>query len=162
MKLLEFLKKNDWDEMQEQKMLKIAHNACLIAFWGLFILAMGQMAVSFGDIRFAAGELVLMLILCAYVVIACLRAGIWSRRIKPTLKSNLIGSLVGGLFVCVFLSVIIGIWSHRPLVALTFGGVFGAVTFALCMLCLQLSLRKYRKRLAELEAQADMVEENEL
>ena len=35
-------KKNNLDEMQEQKLLKIEHNGCWLAFWGLFIVLIAQ------------------------------------------------------------------------------------------------------------------------
>jgi len=34
--------KNRLDEMQEQKMLQIEHNACWLAFWGLLAVMFGQ------------------------------------------------------------------------------------------------------------------------
>lgn len=33
---------NKLDEMQEQKMLKIEHNGCWLAFWGLFVSLLVQ------------------------------------------------------------------------------------------------------------------------
>ena len=35
-------RKNRLDEMQEQKLLKIEHNACWLAFWGLLAVMFGQ------------------------------------------------------------------------------------------------------------------------
>lgn len=153
MKFLEFLKKNDLDEMQEQKLLKIEHNVSTIAFWGLFAVAMVQLLFSFGDIRYAAGELLLLLVLSVYTVPACLKAGIWSRNIPPTMKSNVIGSLLGGIFVFLFLSIAIGLWSGDAALGLCFGAIFGVVTFVLCMAALWLSLKKYHKRTAELDGE---------
>ena len=37
------MKKNNLDEMQEQELLKIEHNGCWLAFWGLLAVMAVQM-----------------------------------------------------------------------------------------------------------------------
>ena len=39
------MKKNNLDEMQEQELLKIEHNGCCLAFWGLLVVMAVQMVM---------------------------------------------------------------------------------------------------------------------
>ena len=39
------MKKNNLDEMQEQALLKIEHNGCWLAFWGLLAVMAIQMVM---------------------------------------------------------------------------------------------------------------------
>ena len=48
--------KSNLDERQELKLLKIEHNGCWIAFWGLLIVMAIQMIVGNDSIKNLAGE----------------------------------------------------------------------------------------------------------
>ena len=50
--------KSNLDERQELKLLKIEHNGCWIAFWGLQIVMLIQMIVGNDSINNLAGELI--------------------------------------------------------------------------------------------------------
>ena len=73
-------KKNALDEYQEQTMLKIEHNGCWFAFWGLLAAMMIQMVV-FQDAKAAAGEWVVFMCLALYMAAACIKNGIWDRHL---------------------------------------------------------------------------------
>ena len=49
--------KSNLDERQELKLLKIEHNGCWIAFWGLLIVMAIQMIVGNDSIKNLAGEI---------------------------------------------------------------------------------------------------------
>ena len=78
------------DEMQELELLKIEHNGCWIAFWGLLI-ALAVQSAAFGntDFRTLAGEWAVFMVLAVYLAVACMRRGIWEQahphehQIKP-------------------------------------------------------------------------------
>ena len=71
------MKKSNLDEMQEQALLKIEHNGCWLAFWGLLAAMALQMVMRVPG-RQMLGEWIVFMALSLYIVIACLRKG------KPT------------------------------------------------------------------------------
>ena len=60
---------NNLDEMQEQELLKIEHNGCWLAFW-MLLAAVGIEPIAFGvsDFRMLAGEWIVLMVLCLYLV----------------------------------------------------------------------------------------------
>ena len=77
------------DEMQEQKLLHIEKNGCWLAFWMLLIAMAVQMMISgVGNFREIAGEWIVFMCLALYLVIDCMRNGIWDRRMEPDAKTN--------------------------------------------------------------------------
>ena len=84
-------KKSNLDEMQEQELLKVEHNGCWIAFWGLQAAIIIQ-SILFGsqDCKTLAGEGIVFIVLSIYIAVACVRRGIWDRRFQMNAKTNLI------------------------------------------------------------------------
>ncbi len=142
--------KQQLDEMQEQKLLKIEHNGFWIGWAALLIAGMGQLLFC-GGFWMALGELLVFMGLCLYMVIACLKEGIWDRKIAPTRKNNFRISLLAGSLVGLFwlgFAALRG-FGHRPwlLAGLFLGGwvltsalCYG--TMALCMVILKNRRRK--------------------
>ncbi len=144
-------KQNNLDEMQEQAMLQIEKNGCWLAFWGLLgmIGLQGLMGTNF---RQLLGEMVVFFGLCLYIIIGCLKKGIWDRRLMPDKKTNLRVSLISGLAVGGFYLLLVLIRGVKnPLVrwGLPIGGTL--VTGLLVYGALSISVRLYLKRRAELE-----------
>ena len=90
------MKKSNLDEMQEQALLKIEHNGCWLAFWGLLAAMALQMVMRVPG-RQMLGEWIVFMALSLYIVIACLRKGIWDRHLKANRKTNLIVSLLAAV-----------------------------------------------------------------
>ena len=90
--------KSNLDERQELKLLKIEHNGCWIAFWGLLIVMAIQMIVGNDSIKNLAGEGAVLMSLAFYLLVACIRNGIWDRRLKPNFKTNVIVSSIAAVF----------------------------------------------------------------
>lgn len=90
--------KNRLDEMQEQKMLRIEHNGCWLAFWGLAIAFFAQL-VYYGPecSEQIMGEFIVFMCLALYIAIGCVRNGVWDRKLAPTWKVNLAASLLAGV-----------------------------------------------------------------
>lgn len=89
--------KNNLDEMQEQKLLKIEHTGFWLAFWGLLGSMYLQIAMGNGGIACIGGEAVILVVISVYLLMGCLRNGIWDRKLKPNFKTNFLISLGTGL-----------------------------------------------------------------
>lgn len=144
--------KNNLDEMQEQKLMKLEHNTCWLGYWLLVIAILVQLILT-GSVESIKGELVVLMILCLYLVIGCLRLGIWDRHMEANWKTNLLVSPIPGVIVGV-VGVITsirnfgyyGFWTSTLIFAMPF--FFTTVlTFAL----LSLSTAIYHKRKEKLE-----------
>jgi len=145
------MKRNNLDEMQEQALLKIEHNGCWLAFWGLLAALLVEGVLGF-DIRAMAGEWIVFMVLAVYIVAGCLREGIWDRRLKPNGKTNLVISLIAGIIVGVFTALRVYLNYPDFPVGSVFSGLFaGAVCFALCFAAISLCTLLYRKRKEKLE-----------
>ena len=95
------MKKNNLDEMQEQKLLHIEHNCCCLAFW-LLVLSITIQGLLSCYLDHILGEIICLFILCIYMVISCLKQGIWDRKLLPSRKNNALCSLVASAFIGVF------------------------------------------------------------
>lgn len=96
----------------------------------------------FGAADKAAGEWVVFMIGCIYMVVACLRNGLWERHFSDTPLANAVYSLVAAVAVTLISGFSSGYW-----VGAAFAGVFaGILCFALLQLCVAL-VRKRREHL---------------
>ncbi|MBR0040755.1 MAG: hypothetical protein IJP64_05190 [Oscillospiraceae bacterium] len=148
--------KNNLDEMQEAKLLQIEHNGCWLAFWGLLAAIVVELFV-FGveNMRYFIGEWVVFMALCVYLGEACLRNGIWDRRLKADRKTNAIVSLIAGAAAGLIFAAISLVRYHSvPGAIATFALLFVFVGLC-CFLALSLTAKEYRKKLAQLESEGD-------
>ncbi len=153
--------KNNLDEMQEQTLLKIESRGMWIPFYGLVLSIVAQVLIGSEQMGNAIlGESVLLLILSLYVVISCLRHGIWDRRLRPTPKTNTVVSAVAGAVV----GIAMGIRSYFDYhAAVGSVGVFlfcAGFTFALCFAALSVCAKLYEKKQAQLETEDSDTAEN--
>lgn len=152
--------KSNLDEMQEQKLLQIEHRGCWLAFWGLFIAIYAQLAMGNKGFEAIGGESIVMLILGAYMLIACIRNGIWDRTLKPNHKTNLTISLITGLAVGGFWFITSYLNYHMFWGSVaTFIFMFIFISL-LIFACLSLTSAIYKRKKKHLDEQADK-EENE-
>ncbi len=145
-------KKSNLDERQEQIMLQIEHVGCWIAYWGLLISILVQEIVYHGDFRYVLGEWIVFLVLCVYVLAGCIRNGLWDRHIKPTMKNNVIASLIaaGVIFLFTFIMIIRN-FPDKPVGAVAAGLFSAAAVFVLCLIALSAAKRATEKKQEELE-----------
>lgn len=151
-------KNNQLDEMQELKLLKIERNGLWVVFYGLLIAIFLQIILGMGRIdmlRNIAGELVVFLCLCIYLVARCIKNGIWDRRLKPNFKTNLIVSLIGSLFSGTV--IFIGNWFiyHKLWTAFLSGFGTFLCTFILSFAAVSITARICKKRAATLEEDSE-------
>ena len=148
--------KNNLDERQEQALLNIEKNACWIAYFALLLSLFVQMAI-FGATNFKAiaGEWIIFMLLSLYLVIACLRKGIWDRRLKPNRKTNFIVSVVSAVIAAVLFGIV-NYFNYKSLTGAvaTFAIVLIGV-FVLVLITLTVCSNIFKKREAKLEAEYD-------
>ena len=157
MNLREFFKRENLDEMQKQTLLKI--ESC--GFWALWVLLLAALIIEslLGfTLREMAAEWFIFMLGCAYSVISDLRAGIWDRRFKPNTKTNAAVSVVGGAAVLVW--GLIKFAEFGMGVAVLLAVFLGVCTWVLCFATLQLTMKAYKKRHAELENPEEDNDEN--
>ena len=144
--------KSNLDEMQEQELLKIEHNGCWIAFWGLLIAIVVQ-SIAFRnmDSRTLAGEWIVFMVLAFYLSIACMRRGIWDRRIPMNTKANLIVSAIAALALGAITAITVFRNFQKPAGTFPAALITAAITFVLCFIALTLTMKETEKRKERLE-----------
>ena len=158
MNIKEFFKRDNLDEMQKQTLLKIeSRGFCLL--WVLLLAALTIESLLGFTPREMAAEWFIFMLGSAYSVISDLRAGIWDRHLKANTKTNAAVSVVGG--VAVFVWGLIKFAEFGMGVAALCAVFMGACTWVLCFALLQLSMKAYKKRHAELENPKEDDDENE-
>ncbi len=158
MNLREFFKRENLDEMQKQTLLKIESRG----FWALWVLLLAALIIEslLGfTLREMAAEFFIFMLGCAYSIISDLRAGIWDRHLKANTKTNAVVSLTGG--AAIFVWGLIKFAEFGVGVAVLLAVFMGVCTWALCIATLQLSMKAYKKRHAELENPKEDDDENE-
>ena len=143
------MKKSNLDEMQEQELLKIEHYGCWMAFWGLLAVMAVQMVMRVPG-RQMLGEWIVFMVLALYLVIACLRKGIWDRHLKANRKTNLIVSLLAAVATGILVTLS-NPYLSEPLDYVLVAGISGGFTFLLCFAALSISMKLYKKRREKLE-----------
>ena len=143
------MKKSNLDEMQEQELLKIEHNGCWLAFWGLLVVMAVQMVMRVPG-RQMLGEWIVFMALSLYIAIACLRKGIWDRRLKANRKTNLIVSLLAAVATGILVTLS-NPYLSEPLDYVLVAGISGGFTFLLCFAALSISMKLYKKRREKLD-----------
>lgn len=143
------MKKSNLDEMQEQALLKIEHNGCWLAYWGLLAVMAVQMVMRVPG-RQILGEWIVFMALSLYIAIACLRKGIWDRRLKANWKTNLIVSLLAAVATGI-LTTLSNPYLSEPLDYVLVASLTGGFTFVLCFGALSLTMKLYRKRREKLD-----------
>ena len=158
MNLREIFKRENLDEMQKQTLLKIESRG----FWALWVLLLAALIIEslLGfTLREMAAEFFIFMLGCAYALISDLRAGIWDRHLKANTKTNAAVSVVGS--VAIFVWGFIKFAEFGMGVAVLCAVFMGACTWVLCFAALQLSMKAYKKRHAELENPKEDDDENE-
>ena len=146
MKLLERLysHKNMFDEMQEQRQMRIESRGCWLAFCGL-LAAMAVQGVLRCPASSMAGEWAVFMVLCVYLLVQELRYGLWDRHLKANVWNNLLFSLLAGGAVAAFGCFSWEYWTWISAL------ITGVITFALCFGTLQLCVWAWKRRRSELD-----------
>ncbi len=152
--------KSNLDEMQEMQLLKIEHRGCWLGIWGLVIAIIIQNALGDG-FENVIGESIVLLVLSGYLLFACIKNGIWDRKLKPNLKTNLLVSLLTSVASGIFW-FIVSYYRYHILLNSVMTFVFMTISvFILVMLCLSFFSFVYKKRKNRLDMQIDKEESEE-
>ena len=146
-------KNNNLDERQEQILLKIEHIGCWLAFWGLLAAILVQEVMYPGELRAIAGEWIVFMVLCIYIMAGCLKNGIWDRRLKPNFRTNLLASFVAAAVVAL-ISVAIGLRKMEnpdPKGILLICAIAAGFTFAACLIGLSAAAAATKRKQKQLE-----------
>lgn len=143
--------KNNLDERQELELLRIEHNGCWIAFWGLLIVMLVQMIAGNDGPKNLAGEWVVFMFLAIYIVVGCIKNGIWDRKLKPDFKTNIIVSSIASVVMGIVWFTISYRNYHRFAGSVATGIFIFLVTEIVCFAALVASSKIYKKRLQQLE-----------
>lgn len=150
-------RKNNLDEMQEQKLLRIEHNGVWFAFWGLLVAILIQsLNGGVSEFRNIIGELVVFLGLDLYLLVACMKNGIWDRRLRANTKTNIIVSLVGGMVVGLLHFISSYLKYHKLLGSIATGIIMLSMTAILTFIVLSACASIYKKRVKKLEEDGDL------
>lgn len=149
-------RKNNLDERQEQKLLRIEHNGVWFAFWGLLAVILIQNVIyGMYEFRNIAGEVVVFMGLAIYILVDCMRNGIWDRSLQPNVKTNSIASLGAGSVIGL-LYFISSYLKYQKLLGSIATGVFMlGMVFVLSFIALTACASIYKKRVRKLERHND-------
>lgn len=146
------MKKNILDEMQENKLKTIESMGFWLAFAGLLAAIIIQVLIR-PDLKQITGELVVFFAMSAYLVVFCLKNGLWSRTPAPTVKGNVVSSAVAALALGAVLTARSQLILHKgfsvefaALLLLAMG-----IAFAGCFATLEVTRALYRRRRRELD-----------
>lgn len=148
---------NNLDERQEQELLKIEHNGCWFSWAGLLAMIVVQLCIyGFDGFKMVAGEFAIFMIISLYMVVACLKHGIWDRRLKPDKKTNFIIALISAI-ACGLLT---GVTTYRidssdftDIISMSL--VTGIFTFVIGFAALMLMSNAYKKDQKAIEEAED-------
>ena len=149
------------DERQEMNLLKIEHNGCRMAFWGLLAAILFQEFLGINSMSSIAGELIVFMCLAIYLMVSCMKNGIWDRKLKPTLKTNAIVSGAAGTVMGIIWFVIFYRNYHNFIGSIMTGIFMFLSTGILCLIMLSLSAALYKKRIRKLKETEDDSENND-
>ena len=159
MKLANLFGKNQLDEMQEHTMLTIESRGFWLV-WSLLLMVLLVEGLLDFTMREMAGTWAVFMISCVYIVVACLRAGLWSRNIKATIGANLVGSLISGVVIGVFTFIKMSAYDAPLSIMLVIAGIAAGITFVLALVVLQLCSAAYKKRHEQLENEFEKEEKD--
>lgn len=146
-------RRNNLDEMQEQRLLHIESRGYWLAFWGLAAALIIQLAI-YGpdaDYKLMLPEWIVFMGICLYMVIGCIKAGIWDRALKPNFKDNVLMSVLAGLLMGVVQFIISFRNYHKPIGSVAAGIFTGIIVMVLCFAALSVCASVYKKRQEKLE-----------
>jgi len=145
------MRKNNLDEMQEQKLLKIEGRGMWMAFWLLCIAIAVQFCIG-TTLEQIVGELVVLAVISVYIFVACLKNGIWTRNMKPATKSHALISLIPMIVIGVtfFLRAYFNA-SSISTKSIIFIIVLMLVAYMGCLAALELAHKAYTRKRNQLD-----------
>ena len=142
--------RNQLDEMQDQKLLKLEE----YGFWGMFwalVLAIVIQVVAGASIKAVLGEIIVLLIGGVYISVTALKNGLWTRTSVPTRKGNALASIIPAVLIGA-IHIFKMIRSNRlETKGLLITAAVAAAVYAGCFVILEALRIAYDKRRAALD-----------
>lgn len=155
-----FNKKNNLDEMQELKLLKLESRGFWLAFFALFAAILIQIALYGAEFsERAIGEFIVFLGMGIYLMGGCLKNGIWDRHFQASPAVNIGASILAAALASLFNAIM----SYRDYHSV--GGAVAVFLVYFFMISIILSVTLcvctafYQRRRKQLEAEDE--EEND-
>ncbi len=135
------------DEMQEQKLLKLEEKGFWLLFWLLFTAIVVQFLIK-PDIKMIAGEAIILIIAGFYLAICSVGNGIWSKGIAPSVRINLLISIIPALLFGVILCIRAFVINKAPLSFETVTPilVFTVLIYAVGFILLEILRKCYQRK----------------
>lgn len=163
-----FSKKNNLDEMQELKLLKIESRGFWLGFFGLFLSIMVQIFLYDPEEAkgIITGEFIVLLCMGIYLIAGCLKNGIWDRHLQATPQVNIGVSILAAALTALFNAIM----SYRNyhsiggavavfIVFFFMIGIILSVTMCLCTAFYQRKRTQLEKEYEEESAEEDTKQE---
>ncbi len=147
-------------ELQEKKLLKIEHNTPILTNICLFAAIFIQWAVRTTDGRIVMGESAVLLVSSSYLLIVCIKNGIWNGSTKkPNMKKNTLISFVISLAFAAFGGIVSYVRYHKQQGSLAVFSFMFLMMFILLMIVFTISCIAYKSCSRKLEQLADQDEQ---
>ena len=143
-------RKNNLDEMQDQKLLKLEEYGFWVMFWALVLSIVIQLIVG-SSIKEVLGEIIVLLIGSVYISVTTLKNGLWTRTSIPTRKGNALASIIPAVVICA-IHIFKMIQNNRmETKQLMITAAIAAAVYAGCFVILEAFRIAYNKRRAALD-----------
>ncbi|GKI14242.1 hypothetical protein CE91St44_07270 [Oscillospiraceae bacterium] len=140
-------RKNNLDERQEQALLHIESQGFWLAWGGLLLAMLAQLALRRADLWGLLPEWAIFMAMNLYMLVQCLRHNIWDRRLEPNPRTNAIASAVlGAVLLPVTAVTFVRNAGRADAGILLLAVCFAALPAALCFAVLQLMAYTYRRK----------------
>ena len=148
------MKKNNLDELQEQKLLHIESKGYWIAFYGSIIL-LGIQMIFVSDLVAVVSTWIMFMTHALYVSISCKKEGIWDRKQDMSKKTIAMSSLTSAISVAILKFILDLKGGYLTYKTYIFMLVLFVITFLMAYGAMSLSAKSIKKRQAELNAEPD-------
>jgi len=148
-------KKQPLDERQEREMYSVYKWGFWVLFWGIFVQLMISNITGAGGPFVSLGNFAIMIAGGAVVTVGSAKRGIWCEFFRPSVKNNVIVSLIAGIIVFLIGLLIPftrGYANELSSVDFAIAGVIAVFTATITLILLCILMRATNKRKSKLEA----------
>lgn len=146
------------EELQQLKLLKIERNAGLLAMVGLCVAIVIQQLAGQDGMRELIGEYCIGGVVCIYLILSCLKNGIWDNTSKSKLKYNLLIGIVLGLVAGIGMFYGSYKMHGQALNAALSGVCVAALTFCICVAALSIAAVVYKNKAKQQKEEDEILE----
>jgi len=141
------------DERQELELLKIGNSSFYVMFISLIAVLIVQSFVLNYELKYLAGNMIVIIIVFIWVVICSIRRGVWEFYTKPGMKSYIVYSLIFGVGFGLLFTVLVYFRFEMSLPHLLryFAFIFAALSIPMFILYLIFGtiIKKRQKKLQQ-------------